>query len=769
MTRRFNKFGLRRDQNFADLVNPQQSLDNILNGLVDVGGESFISQDLDAIRDISATTITNNDFRSIVGAAVKVTDSTGNLAIYTPVVKFRNRLDIAKFTVGEPNFYGGDGLTTRYYESNQINSTASDVNNIFTGTEQVKEVFWERGIFNFIAKINNQFKDIYGGISWNGFFRPIVAGRHTFGINTSGFYTFEIDDGNGNLVLIARKSQINTNIVVNESLAGSDSITFTSAEDIKNVLVGDVIIHPTIAQFVDTEDSNYAEAVTVTRIEYDAGRIEISGALAENLPNATTLTFRHRIGETTGRINYRSINLEQYRTYKIRYRFWIPEIAGVDARSEKSFVLTITQPNTSGTYLDYKWLYNEDYNTDPAEGTLAFGDFRKFYNSRITASGGTVGGNTVETYQSIVTKTPLTVTYSPPTSLANATGASKLVSVAPDTNIIPMTLTDGISIGQVVLVPGIWGAILPPNTRVKSISINEGVFLTNNLTFNPDAFPFAPSLASTVPFDFIDHRGLINSDINFTFTGGSNSVIVEDLIWNAASVGDIFVARKFPPNTVIIRKDAPNTLILSDAATANPDPRDSNETIKYFPDGICLIYRPNGVYNNTLSAFCNNVASAPTVVQSNAGSTTLTVAYLNGIDVNDRPQFGTRIAPGTFVTNVNASTKVVTLSAPLIDDIPTGQLITFAPAGTTDNKELCFPPIDTSPPFTATALGLTTTSTRPTINIAPTGGAISELKFVGLSADGVPEPTTISPTANYTRGIRIRDVSGAQFTILSTT
>lgn len=740
MTRRFNKFGLRRDLNFADLANPQQSLDNILNGLVDVTGESFISQDLDAIRDIGATTITNNDFRNITGAAVKVTDSTGEPVVYKPVVKFKNRLDVAEFTVGEPNFYGGDGLTSRYYESNQINSTAVDVNNIFTGPEQVKEVFWERGIFNFVAKINDRFNDIFGGVAWNGFFRPTIAGRHTFSLSTSGFYTFEIDDGTGNLIVVGRKSQINTNIVVNAASSGAEFITLATTADIRTVLVGDVIIHPTIAQFVDTENSNYTNAVTVTGIDYVGGRVKISGTLDANLPANTTLTFRHRIGNISSSINYVSVNLEQYRTYRIRYRFWIPNITGVTARAQKTLSIIVAQPNTQGTYLDYKWLYNEDYNINPAEGTLEFGDFRKFFNSKLSLGGGAVGGSgSAADYRSVITKSPFTVSYVPPTSFAAANVQLKTVNTIAGSNILPMALTDGIAVGQFAIS----GNIL---SIVKSISINEAVFLTSNVT---------QSLTNEV-VAFVDHRGIRGISTSAATVNNNKSITVSEPDWNSARVGEIVVGPNLPQWTVITRKIAPNVLVLSDTANTT-----SNVPL-YF-------YHSAGIRNFTLTTFCNDVVSAPTVLQSNAGATTLTVAYIDGIGVGDRPQFGTRIPAGTTVTAVNTGTKVITLSASITDDIPAGQLITFAPIGTTDNKELCFPPIDTSPPFTSTAFGLSTTTTRPTINIAPIGGALGELRFVGLSANGVPEPVVISPTANYTRALRIRDATGAEFRILSTT
>ena len=95
MSRRYNKLGLRRDLNFTDIPNKETALNNLLNGLVDVDGESFISQDLDALRNISNTTITNADFLKINGLALKVTQQDGGSTTevaYKPIVKIKNRL-----------------------------------------------------------------------------------------------------------------------------------------------------------------------------------------------------------------------------------------------------------------------------------------------------------------------------------------------------------------------------------------------------------------------------------------------------------------------------------------------------------------------------------------------------------------------------------------------------------------------------------------------------------------------------------------------------
>jgi len=763
MSRRFNKFGLRRDLSFSDLTNPTQSLNNLLNGLVDLDGESFISQDLDAIKDISATTMVNADFRKIAGAALRVTGTDGQLAVYQPIVKFKNRLDVAKFTTGEPSFFGGDGLTNRYYPSTQLNSTATSADNIFTGdpitlytdpitSAQTKtEVFWERGIFEFVSKINSQLPDVYGGVSWTGYFKPNVSGKWGFQISTTGFYTFEIDDGAGNYTLIGRKSQKNTSIVVNAAVANATTLTLVTPANIANILAGDVIISSTITQFADTSTTNYAGAVTVSSVDYASGIITLSAALTDAMAANTTLTFRHRIGEISGSFNYISANLEQYRPYKIRYRFWIPNTpADVSVRALKQIAFIVVPPGSASAYLNYKWLYNESYNLDPNENTTSYGDFRKYYNKKIDGGGGIVGGSTYSTYQSILTKAPFNVSYAPPAVIADITAQTKSVNLTANVNSVEMSLTDGIAVGQYVF--GTAG--ITPGTRVKSVSVNQGIFLTANAT---------TTTASTLTF--IDHRGLITYDLTGQTTANTKTITVSIATYNAVNVGDIIVASNINASyTTVTRKGTTGTLYLSDAPTTS-----ATSVPMYF-------YQPKGIINNTLATFCNNVVSAPTVAASSSGSTTLTLAYVDGITVNSVVQFGSRIASGTYVTAVNTTTKVVTLSQGITNgSIDERQLITFAPAGTTENKELCFPPIDTSPPFTATSLGLTTTSDRPSVNIAPSSEATGELKFVSLSADGVTTPALVTLTGTpiiypeYTRTLIIKDATGASYKILATT
>ena len=78
MTRKiFRRVGLRRDFNFADLSDPKEALNNLLDTLVDDIDSTFISEDLDAIRNIFAEGLTNDGYQNIIGSAVQTTDTNG--------------------------------------------------------------------------------------------------------------------------------------------------------------------------------------------------------------------------------------------------------------------------------------------------------------------------------------------------------------------------------------------------------------------------------------------------------------------------------------------------------------------------------------------------------------------------------------------------------------------------------------------------------------------------------------------------------------------
>ena len=742
MARTFSKKGLRRDLNFSDLNNSSRSLENILDGLVDIAGETFISEDLDPVRDLQTSSMENEDFRKIVGSATRIVEPDGGIEVYRPIIKLKNRFDVAEFTVGDPQFWGGDGLTNRFYEANQINSTAANVNDIFTGSPVETNVFWEHGRYLYDSKINDSLEDIYGGVSYTGYFKPTISGIWTFGVFPTGFFTFEFDDGLGNYQLLARKSQLEYSFTVNAASSGATTLTLQDPLNARFLLEEDILVNNSIAQFSDPEDN----PIFITEFNVDSGVITLSSPLDNALSAPTTFTFRYVFGNIPGEIRIRTPNIRAYENYVIRIRFWIPDESFVTRESVREIQFTITEPIqlTGGTYLNYKWLYSENYNINPTPGTLAYGDFKNYFDNRLQGGGGTVGGGTYNDYQSILTLSTLNFSYEPPTSLANATKRTVDLSFDNNADNIPLGITDSIEIGNYL-----FGAGINANTRVDDISINVAIFIDDRTT----------SAQSSVPVTFIDHRGLGSFEASATWSSSGSTV--SGLSANTTSkirIGDVVVANGSPTYNRVISKST-NSVTTSKSFTAS-----SGSDI----NGSVFFYRANGLYNDSLDTYCTNVLSGITTVQSNAGSNTITIDDNPGISAGQVVQFGTRIPEGTTVVSINASGAdyVVTLSTNITDDIPSGQLITFAPAGTTESKEICFPPVDTSPPFIATEDGLQTTTNFPSISVEPDSGQ-GELKFVGLSAKDVTVES-VSLTDSYDQTITVTDGLGNQYNILAT-
>ena len=117
----YKRVGIRRDRNFSDLSNPTAGLENLLDTLVDVSGTQFLSTDLAAIKNIFARGLTNDGYLKIAGSAVKFTTQDGVTASFNPRITYQNRLDKIQIFTGEPRLNGGDGLTAKYYQNDQIN------------------------------------------------------------------------------------------------------------------------------------------------------------------------------------------------------------------------------------------------------------------------------------------------------------------------------------------------------------------------------------------------------------------------------------------------------------------------------------------------------------------------------------------------------------------------------------------------------------------------------------------------------------------------
>ena len=162
----YKRIGIRRDKNLADLSDTKQGLNSLLDTLVDDTG-TFISEDLDVIRNLFAEGMSSDQYRKFIGSRTQKTTPVGKLTDLLPPVTYQNKLDKFEFFAGEPRLNGGNGLTARYYNQENINI---ETTNIFSGTPFDTDNFWEAGNFNYTGKITPLANNSNGGIEWSGFF-----------------------------------------------------------------------------------------------------------------------------------------------------------------------------------------------------------------------------------------------------------------------------------------------------------------------------------------------------------------------------------------------------------------------------------------------------------------------------------------------------------------------------------------------------------------------------------------------------------------------
>ena len=181
-----------------------------------------------------------------------VIDNATNPRVYRPLIKVKNRLDTAYFSTGEPFFYGGDGPNATYYDSDKIVRTPESLvlgkvyednvivlsngklyrssleastttalthtSGVVAGFEYVADYnsqtiflneefdpitgekttitdnFWEQGQFIYGNKVQNAFVSLFGGVGWQGFFKPVVSGISRFYLRTTGSTVFKFQD-----------------------------------------------------------------------------------------------------------------------------------------------------------------------------------------------------------------------------------------------------------------------------------------------------------------------------------------------------------------------------------------------------------------------------------------------------------------------------------------------------------------------------------------------------------------------------------------------
>jgi len=719
----YKRIGIRRDRNLADLSDTKQGLNSLLDTLIDETGNTFISEDLDVTRNLFAEGMTSGQYQKFIGSRTQKTNTNGTLTDLLPPITYQNKLDKFQFFAGEPRLNGGNGLTAKYYNQEDINIGTT---NIFSGTPFDTDNFWEAGNFNYTGKITPLANNSNGGIEWDGFFIPVRTGPHNFSYNTTASFTFEFEDVAESGTLTERfrvgttpvtssdySGQVAFGATFTASASGSgNEITLATASNQTRVGVGMSVSGTNIVKDSKVYSVNQTSGVITLRhpdvTEPDAGTPAVTGAISSQ-----PLTFYRNTGVAV-RKNYNTPTLIAFQKYRIRYRYFIPryqgpggtfiaiDSSGLDRNADINF-LPPGANNSNNLPFYYLYDINYDFSND------AKGSFPKFMDNSILFGGGTIGSlSNSNDYVKVKSSKKIDVKYIPPTSLSAITKATQTCTLTNGSPVINLSSTTGIEIGNYV-----FGTNIPADTRVINIIINSFVILDKNATGG-----------GSQSLTFIDHRGFVKK---VTGSTSSNTLTISNGDTTNLKTDMIVVGNGVAQYTGI------TTTGSSTQVNIFPSQGLGNRSF-YF-------YQGKGLINDSLLQFCQPTIARCLLVNGavNAGNTVITVTSIpsgtNGWTVR-----GFQFADDTTITINTPGTNQITLSKPTINDLVDGEKISIAPASNGD-RTLCCPPVDTSPPFTPTEDGLETTTNFPNLKIDS-----GDVKFDALT---VTSNITID---NYTAG-----------------
>jgi len=754
----FRKFGTVRSENLSDIDDLTVSLNNLLDKLVD-GSSTYISEDLDCIRQISTTGLDNDGFLTFANNEETVLSPLTLLSTpFTPNKTYQNRLDIIRSFTGEPRISGGNGLSAKYYNFDQIN--LNKINGDFgednafngdpvateTGTDQ--NTTWLNGTFNYNGKISDAMTGFGGGVEWEGYFVPTTTGSHEFRSLTSGLYHMDwqadnyVEDQFGN-----KQSGDTYTTAKRIGLENKVQVKVLSTSTVQLVTISDKKF---IGLSLQGSGSNLSSETPIGGFDDVTGIITFDGTtVTGNVNDQFELTVKKVLGED-GFVSYFTPVLEKYRRYRVKFRLLFPEkdASGVDipnlTQMSKTIDFEVSSPLTSMSDIRYTRVYTRDYNFKEA----AKGRMINFIDNSVLFGGGEIGEASASAakYVTVKTNKKVDIKYAPKTIQGTGTDLingiirkSITFDTVANTNLITLSDTSGIEIGNKV-----FGASVPANTEVTEIVINAGVFLSNNFS----------STISSDPIIFVEHRGFVKkvtgttSGTTLTITGSGEDT--SDLKTGMIVIGNDGTNGDFSNYTEITTTGATNTLTLSSSKT-------TTSTSLYF-------YQGKGLINDSLISFCLPAATrCLTLTQSaSIGDTQLFVESGDSYDEvttawdaqGSAFDGGSSNITGKIIdSTATGTTAEFSITIPSDEGLvkPLAAGANFTVTINSDSRILCCPPTDTSPPFEAIETGLRTTSSDPKLRLSQ-----GNLIFDNLSATiDTGNISSATATSSSTRSILI--------------
>ena len=731
MAKLYRRIGIRRDNNFSDIQDPKKALNNLLDKLVDTGG-TFISEDLDVIRGLFATGMSAGEYQQFAGSTVRETNIDGTTRAADPAITYQNRLDKFKVNSGEsPRLNGGNGLTANYFNQDQVKfTTEPDVFvGVTTGPAIPSDTFWERGNFVYTRKINQQSINAAGGVQWDGSFVPTQTGKYTFTLSstlgftgdfekegyTTGISTFNSFARVGLTTTISgfTMNPNNTNDTVTVVGAGAINLangigigmTVTAVTNAGRIALGSKI------SGVSTVAS--PESIVISFTNEDVDPVDGSGAL-------TSLSFGRPAGINVSK-TFTTHTLEKFRPYRVRFRFFLPENTNPAGIQKEMTFFYLSPGSVTSTYLRYNNLYSLDYDfSDEVKGT-----FNTFLDQSILFGGNkedgteTIGSTSnANGYVRVSTNKKVDIKYTPKTALTQIERATVNTSWTAGAKVISISDTTNIEIGNYVFSAsqGLTANVNTP-VRVTQVVINNFIVIDTPAT----------NTRTNVDLTFVNHRGFVK---RVTASSSSGNISISNADTTPRTSG-------LRTNQVAIWNGADSYSGITTNGAAN------NVTVfpaQGFGTQRVYFYESKGLIDKALATFCVPAETQCFLVTSDvaSGATVLPTTSTANIAVGYTIQ-GFPFAAGTSVIGKTANS--LTLDTATVRNISADS--NFTATSSSQDKSLCCPPTDTSPPFEPSELGLETTVAQP--NVRLTGG---NLIFTDLIAT-IPSSdiVTITPGA----------------------
>ena len=797
----YKRIGIRRDRNFSDLSNPTASLENLLDTLIDDSSFTFLSTDLGAIKNIFARGLSNENYLRIAGSAIKFTTPDGINSEFNPRITYQNRLDKIRVFSGEPRLAGGNGLTAKYYQNDQINFNEHsdfkynvDPNSIdaevFTDTTNEGVIeddnFWEAGNFEYTGNVHPQSAKVNTGVKWEGYFIPTVTGKVDFLTSSTSYFTVDFEqvgykeDSSGTNISGIGTYTEHVRIGLSTSISGISSITSNQIvvdptqsaqlEKMNTIGINMTVVHPNIE--VGTKiarEGGFSKESGVINLEPPAGTVSAVKAPISNV----SMTFSRELGEDISH-TFKTHVLIAFQKYRIRYRYFNHKNF-VAKDIERNINMDYRQFNQSTTtHLRYNNLFSLDYNfSDSAKG-----DFNKYFDNSVLFGGTNIYSSPVglgnstnnDEYVKVKSGSKVDITYKVKQELGSDTG-SKITGITrrstpctleSGSSVISLPLTTDIEIGNYVFGTGI-----PDKARVVNITINQFVIIDKLATVN-----------GSEPITFINHRGFVKRVI---VTNSSNK--------------EIFVNSSTPLLESPSNRETTHTDVRKDMVVIGPSINAIQITDVDGPSGssggkltlesninassgeAIYIYQSRGLKDNSLLTFCGKFSGTTTSNQVQCLIATGPVSSGDEIPVETTSDGGTppifsagninstnigngnwkiqgfNFASGTEIQLISANK--ITLNKPITKPIVSGTQFTATTLG--DDRELCCPPTDTSPPFTATEEGLNTNlNERPNLRFE-SGNLVFDQLTIKNDGSNIQDDDYTSASVN--RKISIKSTS----------